>query len=220
MIVNFQIDLQMQQAFHIQGEQRSRTRAQRPLIKTPDGFAFIPASTLKGCLRYELEKVLGYGSNVAPNPEQLAQPLPSDPPPSLIERIFGTAWIESCLYFEDLQIPPAQKIPALQRTHTRISVGINRRRGVARDHNLFSTEVGMPLYFSGILSADLRRLDEQDWVSAVSLLEGGLRLIERIGSGRSRGLGWCQVYVQEDSGYSREEKKAAFQQLLPLQAKG
>ena len=97
MQITFEIELTMQQAFHIQGEQQNNTTAQRPLIKTQDGYPFIPASTLKGCLRYELETLLISGENVAPDPENLAQPGPGDAEPGLIELLFGTAWVESCL---------------------------------------------------------------------------------------------------------------------------
>ncbi len=207
MVTRLLVRIVMQSPLHIGGDSRSGTSAQRPLLKTRDGLPYIPATSLKGRLRAELEQLLA-SDQVAPRAETMVQPLSPSHPVDVISDLFGSPWLESKLHFSDLTLSddflPARRRPT---TTTRTGVGINARRRVARDAVLYSTELfapGVALPFEGEIMA------YTDDPLEIGLLLAGLRLIERIGSSRSRGLGWCQVEVNAEPSLTPEALEEAW----------
>ncbi|MCQ3933164.1 MAG: hypothetical protein DPW16_22170 [Chloroflexi bacterium] len=199
MATQIRLKLTMQSPLHIGGETRLNTSADKPLLKTVDGLPYIPATTLKGRLRHTLEQIL-HSDFV--NLYQLG-PLSDNMmgSPDTVHYLFGSPQQESRVYFEDLYLsgPPVildafltRRGKAFPTTMIRTGVGINRRRRVAQDQILYSTEVfapGIDLEFSGSVTA---LVDDE---ALIYLLMAGLRFIEQIGSQRSRGFGWCKVDI-------------------------
>jgi CRISPR/Cas system CSM-associated protein Csm3 (group 7 of RAMP superfamily) len=178
--------------------------AQGGFIKTPDGWPYIPASAFKGQLRHAVERAAQeLTRSVCATHRKMCREADRACPAC---RIFGSPWIPGALHFEDLTLsgPPEllarreksrQEHRPLQSPY-RYGVGINRRRSVADEHLLYTTELiepGAPVAFGGTLRGDLR-LPEAAWVVA------GLNLLQGIGKSKSAGLGWChaEAIVQQD----------------------
>jgi CRISPR/Cas system CSM-associated protein Csm3 (group 7 of RAMP superfamily) len=166
------------------------TWADRALIKDRDGWPFIPATTFKGCLRHAVERAArGAGRQVCATHRKMCRD-PQQPCPAC--RIFGSPWIPGRLCFVDLtlQEPDAayRAVHRHPRIEARYGVAINRRRGVASDALLYTTEVfraGKPLVFQGTLAGAIELADAA-WLVA------GLGLLTTLGRARSTGLGWLR----------------------------
>ncbi len=176
--------------------------ANRPLLRDKRGWPFIPASSFKGKLRHECERLVqglageGWKYNChPPNPNRMCQGRwPDDFCP--VCRVFGSPWHPSPLRFSDLKlVSPAflteeeKKGENAPRPVTRHGVGLSRRRHVAEEAHLFTTEVFLPgaeLEFSGGIEG---QLDEE----GLALVLAGLRAIVSLGGDRTGGLGWCRL---------------------------
>jgi CRISPR/Cas system CSM-associated protein Csm3 (group 7 of RAMP superfamily) len=123
-------------------------------------------------------------------------------------RIFGAPWVPGRLRFERLTLSgPDEIVQVLEerqrrtgqppRTTHRYGVAISRRRGVAEDALLYTTELfepGTHLAFSGKLRGPLSPEE-------AALVVAGLRLIPAMGRGKSGGLGWMTSEITvEDEG--------------------
>lgn len=195
-MISFTLEVTLDSPLHIGGEMRLHTQADRPLLKTADGWPYIPATSIKGVLRHETEQlvraVLGADAVCyAPQPERMCQPLSgSDLCP--VCTIFGSPWEESRLYLSDLMIVAEQaQHLSLERaqTETRPGVRINRRRRTAEDDFLFQTELfqpGVDWKFAGPATFYGSEID-------LTPLYVAARAVSMLGGGRSRGLGWCDL---------------------------
>ena len=163
----------------------------QPFRRDRDGWPYIPASSLKGRLRYECERLvrgLGQEVCVGPNPRQMCRKQPCP-----ICSIFGSPWVPGHIYPMDLPVERPtglgdQPPPSSIRYH----VSISRQRGVAEEGRLFTTEMflpGVPLTFTGTWEADLS-------LKELALVEAGLGAITALGRGKTGGLGWCRITVQ------------------------
>ncbi len=195
------------------GDIRRNTNANRPLLKTPAGLPYIPATTIKGRLRAEVERLLKHslGEDAvcrAPSPQSMCHPYISlsDSTAGATDfvcpvcSLFGSPWIESRLVFSDLMLAPeyarlhhlpgrAQRIPA---TETRTSVSLNRSRRTAEEQRLFETELfepGIPWTFEGTVQFD-GTLEE---LIPVLLASRGATML---GGSRSRGLGKVTITLE------------------------
>ncbi len=180
------------------------TLAQRGFIKDRDGWPYIPATAFKGQLRHAVERAAqGLSQRVCATHRKMCREASSACPAC---RIFGSPWVPGKLRFVDLTLsgPPelvAQREKARQENRHifhpyRYGVSLNRRRNVAGEHLLYTTELfapGIPVAFTGDLSGDLELVDAA-WVIA------GLNLLSTIGKSKTGGLGWLQAeaVVQED----------------------
>lgn len=170
----------------------------RPFRRDPEGWPFIPATSLKGRLRHECERLArALGSTVCngPNPTSMCQGAHDDAHPAFcpICQIFGSPWIEGRIYPEDLHlVRPAELQQHIPASDVRYNVSLSRRRRVAEDARLFTTELflpGIPLTFTGVWQGELT------W-REVALIEAGLGAITALGRAKTAGLGWCAVYIQ------------------------
>lgn len=186
------------------GAQRG-TLADRAMIKDDRGWPYVPASALKGRLRHAVEQIeAGRGHHVCDTHRKMCR----HDDICAVCRIFGAPWVQGRLRFERLTLSgPQALVDSLQArtstrrypsTHHRYGVAISRRRGVAEENLLYTTELfepGTPLEFSGTLRG-LDSLEPRD----VALVVAGLRSLPALGRGKSGGLGWMttQVVVKED----------------------
>lgn len=181
------------------------TLARQGMLKDRDGWPYIPASAFKGRLRHAVERV--------------AQALELSPPVCTTHhdmcrrqlcavcRLFGSPWSAGTVIFNDLTLEGPDEVRVLRkgraggagarsrprkthpRTSERTSVSINRRRRVAEDALLFSTELlwpGIELEYGGKLQGDIT-------LAQAGLLVAGLKLLPAMGQGKSGGLGWVRA---------------------------
>ena len=141
----------------------------------------LTASSVKGLLRATAESLLrrqGKIVCIGPRPEQLcADPMTS----CVICRHFGSPRVKSPLRFFEACLDGDV------RRDTRMNVGIERRRRVAKEDHLFSVEVSQ----ARSLIAEVSGLysQEESAKEAIGLLYLAAKAIFALGGGRSRGLG-------------------------------
>jgi CRISPR-associated protein Csm3 len=185
------------------GAQRG-TLADRAMIKDDRGWPYVPASALKGRLRHAVEQIAaGLGDHVCDTHRNMCR---DDACACRVCRIFGAPWIPGRLRFERLALSGPRELVELLEARTskqrypstahRYGVAISRRRGVAEENLLFTTELfepGTPLEFSGTLRGDLT-------VEDAALVVSGLRSLPALGRGKSGGLGWMttKAVVKQD----------------------
>ena len=179
------------------------TMVDRPFRRDPDGWPFIPASSLKGRLRHEcqrLARALGARICNGPRPEAMCPFAFRDTHESYhcpICQIFGSPWVEGALYPADLLLQRPEELKERETAPTsevRYHVSLSRKREVAEDARLFSTELflpGIPLTFSAVWEAELT------WAE-LALLEAGLGAITALGREKTAGLGWCTFAVRSE----------------------
>jgi len=198
------------------------TFVDRPFRRDAHGWPYIPASTLKGRLRHECERLVqasGQWVCGSPNPAHMC---PNYHPPYRGEicavcAIFGSPWERGRVWPEDLLLCEPEEL-AREREQgkeapfstARFGVSLSRRRRVSEDARLFSTELflpGVPLVFSGVWEGRLT-------LPQLALIEAGCGAINALGRGKTGGLGWCRVtvdsQVQENDAWRavREEERA------------
>lgn len=198
------IQVTLKSPLHIGGEVRRGTFADRPLLKTEEGLLYIPATSIKGRLRHEVEMILrqqniNYPRKICqpPTPERMCQSITGIVCP--VCELFGSPWQESKLYFSDLRLSgeyaKALHLQHLPPTNIRDSVTINRKRRVAEDQRKFTTELfepGIDWTLSGTINC---RVPNEVMLTPLYL---AARSITMMGGSRSRGLGWCEVLLTPD----------------------
>ncbi|MEM7344671.1 MAG: RAMP superfamily CRISPR-associated protein [Chloroflexota bacterium] len=169
------------------------TFADRAFIKDRDGWPYIPATTLKGQLRHAAEKV-ARGLNIGHTVCVTHQDMCRDETICAVCNIFGSPWLPGRLRFVDLALTEPdvgqrerkkRSISPHRLSQQRYGVAISRRRKVAEDAHLYTTELflpGVPLLFSGTLSGDIASQDAALVVAAANLLPA-------LGRSKSTGLG-------------------------------
>jgi len=142
----------------------------------------IPATSLKGVIRYSTEKFL----RTYEEEKACYAPKPGDMCNCCIVCIyFGSPRNKARLKFHDLK-PVSEYL-----LDTRVGTGVNRRRKVVEEDHLFTLETAWVKEFRTEIDGlfDL----EEDAKEAASLVYGGLKLAFAIGGVKSRGLGWMKV---------------------------
>lgn len=197
------------------------TLAKRGMLKDRRGWPYIPASALKGKMRHAVEQVvqtLDVKKVVCTTNQDMCRENPC-----AVCRLFGSPWNSGKVRFTDLTIAGPAEVLAIKerldrsnrqpRTTQRMGVSINRRRRVAEDALLYSTELfypGVTLIFGGVV------LGEVDEVEA-GLMVAGLNLIPAMGRGKSGGLGWISV---ETAVYADETTWSNDQLLAAIKKEG
>jgi len=203
--------------------------ADKPLTRDARGLPVIPASTFKGRLRHEVERLAPLLRPDEPPPcraptaETMCQ---GDGPVCPVCRLFGSPWQPSRLVFSDLTLTEPQFLQTVEQPppgNLRYGVGLSRQRRVAEDQLLYTTEVfqpGTPLTLTGAISGELPPADRE-------LLEAGLKSLFSIGGGKSRGLGWFDLtYTVIETGEKDDppaeaisiEEKEALTVIIELQS--
>jgi len=195
-MVTIDLTLTFQTPLNIGSGAQRGTLADRAMIKDDQGWPYVPASALKGRLRHAVEQVVaGLGQRVCITHQNMCPDESGYVCP--VCRIFGAPWVPGRLRFAQLTLSGPEELVRLledrqrqtrqpPRTSHRYGVALSRRRGVAEEALLYTTELfepGTPLEFSGTLSGDLT-------VAEAALVIAGLRLMPALGRGKSGGLGW------------------------------
>lgn len=204
-MMKFQLTVTLESPLYIGCETQIDTDASRPLLKLHNGQPYIPATSIRGRLRHEIESILRQTlgpSRVCnpPQPDRMCHPLSPDEPVCAVCNLFGSPWRESRLRFGCLTLSEASQAVmgrALTRspqTTTRAGIGINRQRRIVQEDLLFWTELfepGFPWefvgngYFKGTLG-DLVPL----YLAAAC--------VNSLGGSRTRGLGWCRLTISAE----------------------
>jgi CRISPR/Cas system CSM-associated protein Csm3 (group 7 of RAMP superfamily) len=206
MQIAIKIQVEFDTPFNVGSGVSGDTWASKPMAKDQDGLPIIPASSLKGRLRHQCEQIaralalddrIPCGSPVA---EAMCQPNPNQDdgrnPLCPTCRLFGSPWYPSPLVFSDLTlVEPAYLREYAKsggnpvRSTVRYGVGISRQRRVAEDNLLYTVEVFQPgniLTLAGDIVGNVAT--END----LMLLIAGLEMLFALGSGKTRGMGWCK----------------------------
>jgi CRISPR/Cas system CSM-associated protein Csm3 (group 7 of RAMP superfamily) len=197
-MITLTLTVQQSSPLHIGGESRLNTAASKPLLKDLDGFPYIPATSIKGRLRHEVERILRAISAVficqPPTPETMCQPIDEMTVCPLC-YLFGSPWQEAALWFTNLELTPGDREFIYKtrnpQTQTRYSVSIERKRRVQEQKRLFDIELfepGIAWTFSGTATYRGTLVDLAPVLLAA-------KAVEALGSGRSRGYGWCSIDI-------------------------
>ncbi|OPX38179.1 MAG: hypothetical protein B1H11_04875 [Desulfobacteraceae bacterium 4484_190.1] len=181
------------------------------ITKDDKGLPYIPGTTLKGVIREACEEiallkrhrpyetVIEEMKNITKNGGDLKDPNVYGP----ITRLFGTPFIPSALEFHSAYLKKHGMDPATREfirksvswneSHTSISYAT----GTAKKDHLFSMEVASPDFdhpdyifcFDIVPAAGLVDND------LLSLLFCGIRLVDHIGSGKTRGKGLVKMEI-------------------------
>jgi CRISPR/Cas system CSM-associated protein Csm3 (group 7 of RAMP superfamily) len=175
-------------------------------LTDPDGYPYIPGSSLKGRLRYYLRRLLPTLGNG-----------PGDPGP--LENLFGQENRVGTLFFTDLRLsqPWANLMQRLREgtdrgvplkgllTGRHTNVMLSRLRGVAVRQRLFTVETVPPhLDFQGSIHGHLPdqgrtlTIKGQTYPWDLALLVAACQSLTHLGGRKSRGLGRCHLVIEKD----------------------
>lgn len=179
------------------------TFVDQPFRRDAHGWPYIPASTLKGRLRHECERLVqasGQWVCGSPDPAHMCPNYPQHRGETCAAcAIFGSPWERGHLWPEDLLLCEPEELARARKqgqdaplSTARFGVSLSRRRRVSEDARLFTTELflpGVPLVFGGTWEGRLT------WRQLV-LVEAGCGTITALGRGKTGGLGWCRATVE------------------------
>lgn len=174
---------------------------------------YIPASTLKGRARYrflQIAPVIGTGAPSLCGPGQQCRPTENVSGRVCAAcNLFGSRAWPGPLRFGDLRLSGAwdglakdEDVLPYWMTESRTNVMLSRKRGVALEQRLFTTEAGAPdVTLSGTVQGYMDDLGRELTVSPgdvtvprdLALLVAALLTITHLGGRKSRGLGRCRV---------------------------
>ena len=212
------------------------------------GAVYLPGSSIKGRARYHLELLAPSLQGVAglagfgQDPDHRDHPC-RDGNLCPACNIFGSTAHEGPLFFSDALLATdddlamviegnddqgQEQVRRLYERQVRTNVMLSRRRGVAREQHLFTTEVAAPgLRFRGTIGGFLpdqgRRLAVGDGTAPLdlALLLLALRAITHLGGRKSRGLGACRVAVEVEAlagrrpAWSAQDLLVALREVMP-----
>ena len=177
----------------------------RTVAQDSDGFAYIPASSLKGRVRRaceQLAKTLGLHVCAPPQPERMCS---AARPACLVCRVFGNPGQPGTLHWRDARLPETYREAFEQNKaaqfYGRTQVQLSRALGVASPGKLFTSESTVEdLEFETAVTGRLLYTPIDDEVPGgyeMLLLLAGLKLINTVGGGASRGAGWISCNLPE-----------------------
>ncbi len=154
-------------------------------VKDADGLPFVPGKTMKGLVREALESLY----TLKGKDEQHLIVMMGKKNDAATD---GSDMKSGCSFFMNAVIPAeqAQLIVARQLQpfmFRRIASTSIDKDGVAKDHSLRKIQVAVPCELEGSI------LDIPE--TMVPDVTDALRFIKRLGSGRNRGLGRCDIEV-------------------------
>ena len=200
--IDLPITIYMLSPLHI-GTGCARGLVDRTVMRDGEGNVYLPGSSLKGRLRDACERLAGrYGLHVCHAPR--ATDMCRIGSPCLVCRVFGTPGRESGLIIDNGRLSGewAETVKrGFGQTESRTQVQISRARGVAAEGRLFTSEFAAEgLVFETRISGQMDvtlAMDEPGLYCETLLLLGGVKMVETLGGGNSRGIGACRVELPE-----------------------
>lgn len=190
----------------------SGTIADRNILRDGSNRPIIPGSHVKGKARHAAEALLA----TLKLPRQHGFDDDESHNDNAIRRIFGSPQAPSPLRFVDLiSTVGSGGRGSDDLTYLRPSVAINRRRGVAEDERLLLIEATRERLEFAAAPAISGQLDQ---LQDLALLWAALRLTQRWGGAKARGLGWATMKIavfwgEGTTQLSDEELAAALRQI-------
>jgi len=182
--LNVTLRLKWRTAFHTTGN-RWKWGADKALVQRYDGAYVLPATSLKGALRDQAERLLRPHMTIcaAPDPGRMC---PDPDNLCLACEVFGNPRRPSPLRFADVLLPEDKAEP----TQIRAGVAISRRRNVAVPQRLYFMETTAPgpMEAQAAIAGFFPTQEEAEKAAALVVLAA--RALPTLGAGRTRGLGW------------------------------
>ncbi len=211
----------------------SRGTIDRTIVRGLDGLPYLPASTLKGRVRDMAERlavILGHEICQAPNPDTTCPAFyGAEGECCIICRTFGAPGVSSKsgqtgLIWRDAKLEHVHETHLQDESHVsqvRTQVQLSRPRGVSLAKHLFTSENTLEhLCFKGRVRGWIDPVEAagEEIPENVILLCAALKLLNFIGSGKSRGLGHCKVEFvgQVEIGDKKYEPKEVLQHVDQL----
>jgi len=168
------------------------TLADKSIVRDGWGRPIIPGSQVKGKLRWAVEQLFRSMGQAIP------APFDSDiEQKTLVRELFGSPQHRSPLYFADLPTtivaPEQARSMHNQFSQVRPSVSINRRRGTAEDQRLLFQETALEHMQFTHNKAITGHVPDATAETYAALLWAALKLTDRWGGAKSRGLGWATI---------------------------
>ena len=168
------------------------TIADKSIVRDGWGRPLIPGSQIKGKLRWAIEQMLRSMGHDIPSP--FDETIETE---TIVRDLFGSPEHRSPLHFADLPVTvvTATQAPTMRQelSQVRPSVSINRRRGTAEDARLLFQEIaleGMAFAHKRAITGNLPDAHAEQYAA---LLWAALKLTDRWGGAKSRGLGWGTI---------------------------
>ena len=188
---NFEIKIELSAYWHAGSGTGQGARADALIIRDPDGLPYLPGRTLKGLLREGVQLAADAGHVTAETPDLLFGQA-TTPTTATEEQPHkqGRITIENALLTPALRTWARPHSQEFKQGFTNYASATSvTDEGLARKHSLRVIELATPL----TLTAKGTINDENPQLRTA--LELGARLVKRLGSHRSRGLGRCTVSV-------------------------
>ncbi|SRR5579884_764751 len=182
-MVSLQVELllELQTSLHTSGD-RAILWVDKGTYLDSSKSPSIPATSLKGVIRYSVERFLRTYEErkacYAPRADEMCNKC-------IVCTYFGSPKNRGRLKFYDLK-PVSESL-----LDTRAGIGINRRRKAVEKDHLFYLETAWIKEFWTEIHGSFNL--EENAKEAASLVYGGLKLAFAIGGVKSRGLGWMKV---------------------------
>jgi len=193
--------LDFQTAFHM-GTGLRNGLIHRGIARDPDGFLFVPGSTIKGVLRDRatlvantLDLDVGYPHETADLHDFAVQA-------DITALIFGSRFRPGTLFFDDAKLragdqalfdPPQRRgLFKTKQVEIRTQVSMSRMTGTARHQFLFNSEYGVPtIRFEGQITGLLSGTPMEQGMTTYSglLLLAALAYVDGLGGSKSSGAG-------------------------------
>ncbi len=185
-------------AFHTTGN-RWKWGADKALMQRYDGQFVLPATSIKGALREQAERLLRGHMHIcnAPDPGQMC-PAPDNL--CLVCRVFGNPRRPSPLRFQDgvLSGKTEERVGEIV-TQIRAGVAISRRRRAAVPQRLYFVETTAAGSMQAQAVVEGFFPSQQEAEEAAALVVLAARILPALGAGRTRGLGWLAAVEDQCS---------------------
>ncbi len=163
----------------------SGAQADTLVIKDTNNFPFIPGKTMKGLFKdgAQLLEQLGGCKEKLVQTVFGTEKTANDQHP---ENHEGSAWFSNATLSRYLQRKLANQNKSLYRFFSATAID---RDGLAKDHSLRRIETTVPLCLYGEISGIPSEFEED--------MKRVTGMVKRLGTGRNRGLGRCDIAVME-----------------------
>ena len=193
-------------------DRRTARRLHTPVDGKDMRLVYIPGSSIKGRLRYHFTQLMHDLNLAVCSPDRHCR-FPSSRCPRCV--LFGSEALEGQLVFHDAPLTQEWQDLAYERengswlnlaeffeTEHRTNVSLSRRRGVAMEQRLFTSEVvARGLEFDAKVTGEVRgvlpalKVNGVDVPAEIVLLVAAARTVTHIGGNKSRGLGRCVIHA-------------------------